>query len=375
MKLHTRLGAVLALLLLPLFSISTAIAQTKSGPLTITSTGCVNVSVDGQAQIAINVSGGSWSGTIQPKASIAGQAVANVQVTPSTSSTAQSTITANGLYTATVAGYQQFWLCGNTVTNTATIFTVTTTRSASGRNGGSGSTPGGAAGGDLSGTYPNPTVVNINGTAFSGTNGHLVSFGAANIPADSGLVAANQVNAVAPGAGLCHFAGSTQTCTSSPVVNADITNGTIDLTTKVTGVLPAANGGSIGFLLESFCFGTIGTANGSIYGLAPASNTTACTAVIGASNDNPPLSTACTAQNLYVRATLGGALAGSGVTTLYKNNVATALTCTLGNTSPANCSDTTHTVAMTTSDFWSVRVTTAQATDTTANVRASFQCK
>jgi len=35
----------------------------------------------------------------------------------------------------------------------------------------------------------------INGTAFAGTSGHLVSFGANNIPADSGVVAANVLSA------------------------------------------------------------------------------------------------------------------------------------------------------------------------------------
>lgn len=35
----------------------------------------------------------------------------------------------------------------------------------------------------------------LNGTAFSGTSGHLVSFGAANIPADSGIVGANLTTA------------------------------------------------------------------------------------------------------------------------------------------------------------------------------------
>lgn len=52
---------------------------------------------------------------------------------------------------------------------------------------------------------------------------------------------ANIVTAVAPGVGLCHFAGSTQVCTSSLIVNADITNATIDLPTKVAGILPTAN--------------------------------------------------------------------------------------------------------------------------------------
>lgn len=45
------------------------------------------------------------------------------------------------------------------------------------------------------------------------------------------------------GLGLAHIDASGNT-TSSLLVNADITAGTIDLTTKVTGVLPAANGGT-----------------------------------------------------------------------------------------------------------------------------------
>ena len=48
-------------------------------------------------------------------------------------------------------------------------------------------------GGDLSLSGSTFTVTKINNTAFSGTNGHLVSFGAANIPADSGIVAANVI--------------------------------------------------------------------------------------------------------------------------------------------------------------------------------------
>lgn len=58
------------------------------------------------------------------------------------------------------------------------------------------------------------------------------------------LSCATCVVATAPGVGVAHFAGSTQTVTSSLIVNADITNATIDLTTKVTGILLGANGGT-----------------------------------------------------------------------------------------------------------------------------------
>jgi hypothetical protein len=60
-------------------------------------------------------------------------------------------------------------------------------------------------------------------------------------PIALGSLASTVVNATSPGVGLCHFAGSTQTCTSSLLVNADITNATIDLSTKVIGSLPDTN--------------------------------------------------------------------------------------------------------------------------------------
>lgn len=135
MKLHIRHGTLLCLLGI-IFALP-SFGQNTFGPFSLTGTGCQAVAVDGQSQVAMNISG-SWSGTIQPEAAIAGQSAANVQIVPSTSSTAASTITANGLYTATVAGYETFFLCGNTVTGTATIYFSTTQRSASGRSGSGG---------------------------------------------------------------------------------------------------------------------------------------------------------------------------------------------------------------------------------------------
>ena len=86
-------------------------------------------------------------------------------------------------------------------------------------------------------TFSGTGVINankLNGTAFAGTSGHVVSFGASNIPSDSGVVAANLVVASSPGAGIAHFAGSTQTVTSSAV----------SLTADVSGILSVANGGT-----------------------------------------------------------------------------------------------------------------------------------
>ena len=55
----------------------------------------------------------------------------------------------------------------------------------------------------------------INGTAFSGSNGNLVKFGASNVPTDSGIAAANVVTAASAAAAakqLCVASGTSKTC-------------------------------------------------------------------------------------------------------------------------------------------------------------------
>ncbi len=97
---------------------------------------------------------------------------------------------------------------------------------------------------------------------FNGTGGVLIQDGGApatgtvtsiatTSPITGGTVTttgtiacASCVTSATPGAGVAHFAGSTQAVTSSAIVNGDITNSTIDLTAKVTGTLPVANGGT-----------------------------------------------------------------------------------------------------------------------------------
>lgn len=120
----------------------------------------------------------------------------------------------------------------------------------------------------------------------------------------------------------------------------------------------------------SFCTGTIGAAFPQTYVLVPEGGATTCTSTVVAET---PMSIGCTASKLNVNASAAGAVAGSGVVTVYKNGAATVLTCTLG--TGTSCTDLTDSFVFNTGDKKSVRVSTGQGTDTTANVRVSFLCQ
>lgn len=86
-----------------------------------------------------------------------------------------------------------------------------------------------------SGTNTTATLVIGAGASFSPTS------------ATAGVVSANQLNGTSLASlitGLLHVTTTTGAVTSSLLVNADITNGTIDLSTKTTGILAVANGGT-----------------------------------------------------------------------------------------------------------------------------------
>src|ERR1019366_8578894 len=135
------LGRKLTIMLLFVLVGYFARAQTAENPGTITGTQCLSIDSSNTGTIGIDVenSGSAWSGTIQPQVAIGGGPAANAQVTPSTSSTAQSTITANGIYYANTSGSTLFQVCGATVTNKASIRLFPSTHASGGRGGGGGS--------------------------------------------------------------------------------------------------------------------------------------------------------------------------------------------------------------------------------------------
>lgn len=147
----------------------------------------------------------------------------------------------------------------------------------------------------------------------------------------------------------------------------------LPLTSGVTGSLPVANGGDKGAVLQAYCTGTVGTASATEYNMSPF-NPTGTNCTVTALGAEMPIPYACSATHLTVKAGTAGAVGGSGVIKVYKNGSATSnLTCTLG--TGTTCTDASTTMAYAINDTYKITVTTGQATDATANVRASFQCQ
>jgi hypothetical protein len=93
-----------------------------------TPAGCATIDVsDNKGAVGFYV-GGTWTGTLQPEVQVLNQAPGNSYVVPSTSSTTQTTITANGTYffpSIAVVGASTALLCGPTTTGTANIYMLT----------------------------------------------------------------------------------------------------------------------------------------------------------------------------------------------------------------------------------------------------------
>ena len=154
-----------------------AFGQTRAGPKNIAANStCLSVGVNSgvSSSVLITVSG-TWSATLQPEIISHSQPASNVQATPTTSTTAQSTITANGSYWAVTAGADTFQVCTTAyVSGTAVVTLTVSSGVASNSLGGGG---GGSGVSSLSVTVPTglnvtPGTLNSPGTfafTWSGT--------------------------------------------------------------------------------------------------------------------------------------------------------------------------------------------------------------
>lgn len=158
--------------------------------------------------------------------------------------------------------------------------------------------PSGAAGGDLSGTYPNPTVAQVNGVAY---------------PASP---ATNTV----------------------PLVTA---SNTITYTIQPLSILLGT------------CTGTI-TNNATVVLYMFQTATVNC--VSTTSVQGPPFR-AGTWKNLRVFVKTPSATAGGGITTVFKNGSAQTVTCTLG--TGTSCQDLTHTFTTVSNDQVVIKIASA----------------
>ena len=109
-----------------------ALAQYTPQSITTTSVatpaGCASIDVTSNKGAVGFYVGGTWTGTLTPEVAIQGQpanSAAASYVIPSTSSTTQATITANGIYffpSSAIAGASTAYVCGPTATGTALIW-------------------------------------------------------------------------------------------------------------------------------------------------------------------------------------------------------------------------------------------------------------
>jgi hypothetical protein len=156
-----------------------------TGPTNITSTQAVAVTVGGASEVQITVTN-IWTGTLQGKFSGDGTNYVNALVHPTNPPGPwQSTITANGTYSALVAAGNSFEVVGNTVaTGTATV-TVSASPAtgdvlASGLN-----TPADAASAPADAIHVQSWPMGWNGTSFD----RLRTAGIGNVVASTGLLA------------------------------------------------------------------------------------------------------------------------------------------------------------------------------------------
>jgi hypothetical protein len=109
--------------LVVMLAASLASAQTNANAPALTGSQCSpQVQVANKLTVLVTVGPTTWTGTLQAQGIDAQGNVYNVAVTPTTSTTMQTTMTINGAYQATVHGFNYFQVCGATIaTGTANV--------------------------------------------------------------------------------------------------------------------------------------------------------------------------------------------------------------------------------------------------------------
>jgi hypothetical protein len=149
---------------------------------------------------------------------------------------------------------------------------------------------------------------------------------------------------------------------------------------QTPGAAPQSNyPTAVGYPITGVCGGTVGAANTTAYLFFPTQlSTSTCSATAtgtpggsAAANNEIPVTAPMTASRLTGHVGTACTAAGTAIT-LYKNGSPTTLTVTGLTATNTNVSDITHQVTFAVGDTYSLRIVTAQATETCANARATF---
>lgn len=199
----------------------------RAGPFTITATtgshscASIAIAIDRTSTVTVDVSG-TFSATLQPQVAMAGQAAHNIQVTPTTSQTPQSTITAAGGYQALqVSGWELFQVCATAyASGTATVYLSISSGSVAILG------SGGGGGGDTI-TSPNNTLA-VGGSAAATTldlNGAAGEIMAGATPALTATPALGTDNSVAGTLTLANSAAAAHTIFASGATTTNTIKG------------------------------------------------------------------------------------------------------------------------------------------------------
>ncbi len=240
------------------------------------------------------------------------------------------------------------------------------------------------------------TVTKINGTSFAGTNGDVVSFGASNIPADSGFLATNVVRKDTTNTAAAAFTLNLTTNQGAQFLYSPIAPwvSATDAICAATAGTPACPSGAIlvsGTNQASFATNVTMPANG--LGTANRALHVVYAFDIGAAATVPTLTmrllacptanftagnaTTCSSGGATLWTDNGGTRGTSTVTTpatleFYiqgdgSNNLYTAQISTAGNLGLPTSSGTTTKVAFTTSSAWTLYITVVYSAATAGN--------